>query len=86
MIFVTTGSQRFQFNRLLRKIDELIENNVITDTVYAQIGYSDYKPRHYAFREFMGRDEFEEKMSGCDTVITHGGTGVIIKAVKKGKK
>lgn len=86
MIFVTTGSQKFQFDRLLKKIDCLIENNLITDRVYAQIGYSDYKPLHYKFKEFMGREEFEKKMSDCDTVITHGGTGVIIKAVKKGKK
>lgn len=86
MIFVTTGSQKFQFDRLLKKIDCLIEGNLITDRVYAQIGYSDYKPLYYEFKEFMGREEFEEKMSDCDTVITHGGTGVIIKAVKKGKK
>lgn len=86
MVFVTTGSQQFQFNRLLREIDNLIESDVITDTVYAQIGYSDYKPQHYEYCEFMGREEFEERISACDTVITHGGTGGIIQAVKKGKK
>ena len=26
MIFVTLGSQKFQFNRLLKKLDELVEN------------------------------------------------------------
>ena len=31
MIFVTVGSQKFQFNRLLKKIDELIENKVINE-------------------------------------------------------
>ena len=29
MIFVTVGSQKFQFNRLLKKIDALIEKKVI---------------------------------------------------------
>ena len=86
MIFVTTGSQKFQFDRLLKKIDDLIENSIITDTVFAQTGYSSYRPLHYEFRGFLGREEFEEKLTGCNTVITHGGTGVIIKAVKKGKK
>ena len=33
MIFVTVGSQKFQFNRLLKKIDELIENKVINEEV-----------------------------------------------------
>lgn len=86
MIFVTLGSQKFQFNRLLKKIDELIENGTITEPVFAQIGASDYIPKHYAFQPFLDRITHSEYMSRCDTVITHGGTGVIIGAVKKGKK
>lgn len=42
MIFVTTGSQKFQFNRLLQKIDLLIEEGMIREEVFAQIGVSDY--------------------------------------------
>lgn len=86
MIFVTLGSQKFQFNRLLKKIDDLIEAGVITEPVFAQIGASDYVPRYYEYQTFLDRDTFAEKMSRCDTVITHGGTGAIIGAVKKGKK
>ncbi len=86
MIFITTGSQKFQFNRLLEEIDRLVETKVITEEVFAQIGYSDYKPKNYAFCEFMSREEFAEKTNACDLFITHGGTGAIIGAVKKGKK
>lgn len=86
MIFITTGSQKFQFNRLLEKIDCLIEDGTITEEVFAQIGYSDYKPKNYQFTEFMDREAFAANMDKCDIVITHGGTGVIITAVKKGKK
>lgn len=86
MIFVTTGSQKFQFNRLLVKLDELVSNGVICEEVYAQIGASDYEPRHYAYTAFMDREAFAEKMRECDIVITHGGTGVIISAVKQGKR
>ena len=43
MIFVTTGSQKFQFNRLLQKIDLLIEEGMIREEVFAQIGVSDYQ-------------------------------------------
>ena len=28
MIFVTVGSQKFQFNRLLEEVDRLIENEI----------------------------------------------------------
>lgn len=86
MIFVTLGSQKFQFNRLLKEIDRLIEEKKIIEDVFAQIGYSDYKPRNYEYKEFLDREEFSRVMSKCDTVITHGGTGAIIGAVKKNKK
>ena len=58
MIFVTVGSQKFQFNRLLKAIDTLVKNNSITEEVFAQTGYSDYKPKYYKYREFLNRDEF----------------------------
>lgn len=86
MIFVTLGSQKFQFNRLLIKLDELIEKGCITDKVIAQIGASTYIPKHFEYVSFMDRTEFANTMDQASVVITHGGTGVIIGAVKKGKK
>lgn len=86
MIFVTLGSQKFQFNRLLKSVDELIENGTIDEEVFAQTGYSDYKPRFYQYKPFLDRDEFSDWEGRADIVITHGGTGAIIGAVKKGKK
>lgn len=86
MIFVTVGSQRFQFNRLLMKVDELLEKQVIQDTVFAQTGYCDYIPRFFEHTAFMETDIFADMESKADLVITHGGTGAILGAVKKGKK
>ena len=85
MIFVTVGSQKFQFNRLLKAVDDLIENG-LSEEVFAQTGYSDYKPLHYKYKDFLDRDEFDSVIEKADIVITHGGTGVIIGAVKKEKK
>ena len=86
MIFITLGSQKFQFNRLLRAIDELIAKGDITDDVFAQTGYSDYEPQKYDFKQFLSRDEFADIISKTDIVITHGGTGAIVGAIKAGKK
>lgn len=86
MIFITLGSQKFQFNRLLKAVDELCETGKIEDEVFAQIGYSDYEPKHYHYRQFLTREEFIDIIKKSDTVITHGGTGAIIGAVKQGKK
>lgn len=86
MIFVTLGSQKFQFNRLLKELDRLVEEGKITEEVFAQVGYSDYKPKNYDYKEFLDREEFRKIINECDKVITHGGTGAIINAVKNGKK
>ena len=53
MIFVTLGSQKFQFNRILMEIDQLIEDKYLTENVFAQTGYSDYEPKHYKYKNFL---------------------------------
>lgn len=86
-IFVTLGSQKFQFNRLLKAVDELCEKKfIVAEDVFAQIGYSDYLPQNYRYKSFLDREEFSSEIGKSDIVITHGGTGAIIGAVKKGKK
>ena len=85
MIFVCTGTQVYQFDRLIAKIDELIENGIITDTVFAQIGASTYIPKHYEYRAFLDADRYAEYLDKADLVISHGGTGALISASKKGK-
>lgn len=86
MIFITTGSRSFQFNRLLKAVDEAIELGLIKDKVFAQIGDSDYKIKNYKFYAFLNHDEFNEKIGEAEIVLTHGGTGVIVNSVKAGKK
>lgn len=86
MLFVTLGSQKFQFDRLLAELDRLIEAGVITQPVFAQTGYSTYAPRHFTAQAFLDRDTFGAKMQEASLVITHAGTGAIIGAVKAGKK
>lgn len=86
-IFITLGSQKFQFNRLLKAVDELCKKGTVdAEDVFAQIGYSDYLPKNFNYKKFLDRDEFSKEMGKADIVITHGGTGAIIGAVKKGKK
>lgn len=86
MIFVTLGSQKFQFNRLLKAVDELAGNGVIGEKVFAQSGYSNYRPENYEYKPFLDREAFLEMEKKSDIIITHGGTGAIIGAVKRGKK
>ena len=85
MIFVCTGTQVYQFNRLLIELDNLVETNIIKDDIFAQIGSSDYLPKHYSYKPFLSADEFSEYQNKASLIISHGGTGALIGASKKGK-
>lgn len=86
MILILLGSQKFQFNRLLKEIDDLIASGIINDNVFAQIGNSDYKPKLYKYTSFIDKNEFLNYINEANLIITHGGTASIITALKAKKK
>ena len=71
MIFITLGSQKFQFNRLLKAIDKLVEQGKIKEEVFAQIGYSDYQPINYNYKQFLDRDEFAAMEGKADICLLY---------------
>jgi UDP-N-acetylglucosamine transferase subunit ALG13 len=86
LIFVTVGSRNYPFNRLFIKLDELCEQGVIKEELFAQSGASTYTPRHYQYKDFISPEEFDEKINEASIVISHGASGSIMKALKAGKK
>ncbi len=86
MIFVSVGTHKQQFNRLLKKIDELVEEKIIYEPVFAQTGYSDYTPKNFKFKDFLSIDEFDAMIKQCSLFITHAGEGNIGTALQFEKK
>ena len=86
MIFVTVGTQKFPFNRLLQAVDQLIETGIIQEPVIAQCGHSTYVPRNYEAHMFMDGVQFEKTVQDCDLLITHSGVGTILKGIALKKK
>ena len=84
MIFATTGTQKFQFNRLLKGVDKAIETGIITEEVFAQTGASVYHPVHYKYRPFLPADEMQQLRKKSNIIITHSGTNSIIEGLKLG--
>lgn len=82
MIFITVGTAKFQFNRLLEEVDRLVGAKKIKDKVIAQAGYSDYKPKNYEYFSFTDSDRIERLNKTADIVISHAGAGCIISALK----
>lgn len=86
LIFVCVGSREYQFDRLIRQVDMLIDNGIITEEVYGQIGESNYIPRNYKFQKFMNSDEFKEYQEKADIIISHAGTGSLVSSLKLKKQ
>lgn len=86
LIFVCLGSQQYPFDRLLKKLDELKGAGKIREEIFAQIGSSNYIPEFYSWERFITQEVYEKKLDEASMVISHGGTGAIVKALKKGKK
>lgn len=86
MIFITVGSREYPFDRLLKEVDYLLETSGINEKVFAQIGQSTYSPKHFAFKRFISQEEFSKYQDEAHIIISHGGTGSLIGALKKEKK
>lgn len=86
MIFVTLGTQDKSFSRLLKAIDKEIEKGNIKDKVVVQAGLTKYKSKNMEIFDLIPADKFDQYIEKSDLVITHGGAGSILTALKKNKK
>ena len=86
MIFVCVGSRDYQFNRLLKALDELVAEGKLTDEIVAQTGLSEYEPKHYTWYRYLDQDVFKDYQRRADLIISHGGTGALVGALKMGKQ
>lgn len=86
MILVLLGTQNNSFHRLLKKLDELIENKVIDEKVLVQSGYTKYESKNMKIFDLIPQEELERYQQQADLIITHGGVGSIISSIRKDKK
>ena len=85
MIFVTLGTEDKDFSRLLKAIDKEIEKGTIKEKVIVQAGHTKYESKNMEIFDLIPTDEFNEIIEKCDLIITHGGVGNILSAIKKNK-
>ena len=86
MILVILGTQDKEFPRLLKAIDREIEKGNIKDKVVVQAGSTKYSSKNMEILDLLPTPEFEKLMNDADLIITHGGVGSILSAIKKNKK
>jgi len=84
MIFLTVGTQ-FAFDRLVKAVDKAVAEGVVDEDVYAQIGKSAYKPRHFEYTDALGKELFDDYVQRASNIISHAGMGTIIMALDNNK-
>jgi len=85
MIFVTVGTEKYPFDRLLRIVDDAVGAGIIQGPGFAQTGCSTYRPRHLRFQPLIGFDEMRQRVREADLVIGHAGVGTIVLALNQGR-
>ena len=85
MIFVTVGTHEQQFNRLIKAVDNLKRDGVITEDVIMQTGFSTYEPRYCKWSKLIPYQQMEQYVKDAHIVITHGGPASFIMPLQMGK-
>lgn len=85
LIFVTVGTHEQQFDRLVKKMDELALE--IEEEIVIQKGYSLYKCKNiFQEYEMLTFQEMNSFVDSSEVIVTHGGPGSIFLPLSLGKK
>ena len=85
MIFVTVGTHEQPFNRLVKAVDELKRDGVITEDVIMQTGFSTYEPKYCQWSKLIPYQQMIKNVEDARIVITHGGPASFIMPLQIGK-
>jgi UDP-N-acetylglucosamine transferase subunit ALG13 len=85
MILVITGMDPFQFDRVVKAIDELVAEGKIQEEVLIQLGACTYIPKHCSHQKAFSFAEISEKIRESNVVLTHAGAGSTLNCIHNGK-
>jgi beta-1,4-N-acetylglucosaminyltransferase len=84
MIFIIVGTQ-FPFDRLIRAVDDIVDEGLIDESLFAQIGESSYKPRNFESAACLEKKAFDDYVRQSSAIIGHAGMGTITMALSNHK-
>lgn len=86
MVLVLLGTQNNSFERLLKEVEKCIEQNIISEEVIVQAGFTKFKSDKMKILDMVSIEELQKLISKADLIITHGGVGSITTSLKNNKK
>ena len=84
MIFLTVGTQ-FPFDRLVRAVDDIVGEGLISETVFGQIGENACRPGNFEAVPTMEKADFDKHIKEASAIIGHAGMGTITMALTNKK-
>jgi UDP-N-acetylglucosamine transferase subunit ALG13 len=84
VIFVSVGTSKYPFVRLVETVDRVAPD--LDERVFVQGGATldAYTPENLEYTDFVSREEYERLVSEARVFVTHAGTGSIITALEAG--
>jgi len=73
-----------QFERLFIALDACV-NDGLDAKIFAQTGYTKYKPKNYPYKQFISEKEFIKRIKWADVIVCHAGAGNIISGLTQKK-
>lgn len=86
MILVLLGTFPTQFERPLVAIDALCREGIIREEVIVQNGHTKFSSKHLTYKPFLPVAELDELYRDARIIISHAGSGSLLKGIKLGKK
>jgi UDP-N-acetylglucosamine transferase subunit ALG13 len=84
MIFLTVGTQ-FPFDRLVKAVDEVCDQKLIYEEIFAQISESKYIPKNFDYVSSLDKSIYDDHFANASTIISHAGMGTISMAMELNK-
>jgi len=85
VILVITGTERFQFTRLVDAVDALAGSGVTGEEFLVQLGATPREPRHASFERFLPFGRVLEEVRRASVVVTHAGAGTALVCIQQGR-
>jgi UDP-N-acetylglucosamine transferase subunit ALG13 len=86
MILVLLGTFPTEFKRPLLEINKLCQEGHITEEVIVQNGYTKIESKFLTLIPFIELKDLDDLYKKSRIIITHGGSGSLIKGLKLNKK
>ena len=86
MILVLLGTFPTEFSRPLIAIEELCKAGLIQEEIIVQNGHTSFDSEYMTLRPFIPPNELTELYLKARFIISHAGSGSIIKGIKLNKK